>query len=76
MAAHISEAVQVHYSFKPSPYSSHTILLNSFPLTGQGARVLDLGCANGEMSALLAARGFEVTGVERRGEPMRRSRLR
>ena len=39
----------------------------AFPPDGEGRRVLDLGCANGYLGALLAARGYRVTGVERRG---------
>lgn len=54
------------YTFKASPYSSHSLLLQSFPAEGQGRTVLDVGCGNGYLSALLAERGFAVTGVERR----------
>ncbi len=34
------------------------------PSLRAGARVLDLGCGNGAMSKLLAARGCEVVGIE------------
>jgi len=67
MAAEATEQLSVHYTLKPSPYSSHTLLLGTLPVDGTGLRLLDLGCGNGEMGALLAARGFEVTGVERMG---------
>lgn len=53
------------YTFKASPYSSHSLLLQSFPAEGQRRTVLDVGCGNGYLSALLAERGFAVTGVER-----------
>lgn len=53
------------YRFKASPYSSHAILLAALPERGDGRRVLDLGCGNGYLGEILAARGYEVTGVER-----------
>ena len=53
------------YTLKPSPYSSHSLLVAALPESGQGRRVLDLGCAGGYLAALLAARGYRVTGVER-----------
>jgi SAM-dependent methyltransferase len=52
------------YTLKPSPYSSHSLLLAALPAVGQGRRVLDLGCADGYLAAALAARGYRVTGVE------------
>ena len=55
------------YQLKPGPYSSHTILLAALPGCGQGLKALDLGCAEGYISALLASRGYDVTGVERPG---------
>ncbi|MEO8661889.1 MAG: class I SAM-dependent methyltransferase [Bryobacteraceae bacterium] len=67
MAAEATDQLSVHYTLKPSPYSSHTLLLGALPGDGTGVRLLDLGCGNGEMGELLAARGFEVTGVERVG---------
>jgi SAM-dependent methyltransferase len=54
-----------HYTFKPSPYSSHLQVLNLFP-PARG-RVLDVGCGNGYLSAILSERGYEVTGVEQEG---------
>lgn len=53
------------YTFKESTYSSHQVLLGM--LRGEGLRVLDVGCGEGEIAARLAARGCEVTGVERPG---------
>lgn len=55
------------YGFKPTPFSSHTLLLEEFPASGAGLRVLDIGCGDGYLARLLAERGFEVTGIERRG---------
>lgn len=53
------------YQFKPGPYSSHSLLLGSLPEEGGGRRVLDVGCADGYLSAILARRGYRVTGIER-----------
>lgn len=53
------------YEFKPGPYSSHTLLLDSLPKLGAGARVLDVGCGDGYLGEILAERGYEVTGIER-----------
>jgi SAM-dependent methyltransferase len=55
------------YQLKPSPYSSHSLLLGSLPAEGAGRRVLDVGCAGGYVSELLAARGYRVTGVDSPG---------
>ncbi|MFN7925632.1 MAG: class I SAM-dependent methyltransferase [Bryobacteraceae bacterium] len=56
-----------HYAFKASPYSSHSQILDRFPAPGNGRRVLDVGCGNGYLGAILAERGYDVTGVERPG---------
>jgi SAM-dependent methyltransferase len=58
---------QSGYTYKESPYSSHAILVGSLPLEGGGKRVLDVGCAGGYLSELLARRGYEVVGIERPG---------
>lgn len=55
------------YGFKHSPYSSHTLLLESILGPGNGRRVLDIGCGNGYLGEILAARGYRVTGVDRPG---------
>jgi SAM-dependent methyltransferase len=63
----IAGAEKPVYRLKESPYSSHSLLLNVFPGTSRGERVLDVGCGDGYLSALLRERGYEVVGVERRG---------
>jgi SAM-dependent methyltransferase len=55
------------YTFKASPYSSHSLLLRALPERGEGRAVLDVGCGSGYLSALLAERGYVVTGIERNG---------
>ena len=55
------------YTHKPSPYSSHTVLVDALQPEGSGKRVLDVGCAGGYLAGILAQRGYEVVGVERPG---------
>jgi SAM-dependent methyltransferase len=55
------------YQLKPSPYSSHSLLLASLPPEGAGRRVLDVGCAGGYLSEILAVRGYRVTGIDSPG---------
>lgn len=55
------------YRFKPRPHSSHLLVLEQFAARGEGRRVLDVGCAGGYISEILAARGFAVTGVDMAG---------
>lgn len=57
------------YQFKAGPYSSHTLLLAKFPARGEGQRVLDLGCAAGYLSEILAERGFSVFCIDWPGTP-------
>ena len=64
-----------HYTFKHGPYSSHSLLLNQLPAGGRGLRLLDVGCASGYLSELLAARGFNVTAIDRAGSAARRNRV-
>jgi SAM-dependent methyltransferase len=52
------------YQFKAARYSSHTLLLEEFPERGDGKRVLDVGCAIGYLSEILAQRGFSVTSID------------
>jgi SAM-dependent methyltransferase len=56
-----------HYTFKHGPYSSHSLLLNQLPAGGRGLRLLDVGCASGYLSEILAGRGFNVTAIDRDG---------
>lgn len=58
---------EVPYTFKPVPFSSHTLLLEVLPAHGEGRRILDLGCAHGYLGEVLAGRGFQVVGVEKPG---------
>jgi len=39
-------------------------------------RVLDVGCGEGQLTATIAAAGYQVLGVDVAGEPLRRARLR
>jgi len=55
------------YQLKQSPYSSHSLLLASLPVNGDGCRVLDVGCAGGYLGTLLAERGYRVTGIDSPG---------
>jgi SAM-dependent methyltransferase len=55
------------YRLKDSPYSSHSLLLASLPPSGGGRRVLDVGCAGGYLGAILASRGYRVTGIDSPG---------
>ncbi len=46
------------------PYAGLEILFGFPLLPAAGARVLDLGCGGGQVSLALAARGFEVLGLD------------
>ena len=52
------------YRLKPGPYSRHSLLLAEFPLRGEGRRVLDVGCAVGYLSEILAHRGLKVVSID------------
>lgn len=64
-----SATAPFRYQFKARRYSSHILLLTELPSEGEGRRVLDVGCADGYLSEILAARGFAVTGVDLPGTP-------
>ncbi len=51
------------YKYKPSPNSSHTIVLELVPV-GKPLRILDVGCGPGWVAAELRRRGHHVTGVD------------
>ena len=52
------------YVLKAEPNSSHSIVLQLLPENGNGSRLLDVGCADGYLSRLFAARGFSVTAID------------
>jgi glycosyltransferase involved in cell wall biosynthesis len=51
------------YAYKPSPDSSHGMVLDVIPRDG-ALRVLDVGCGPGWVAAELRRRGHHVTGVD------------
>ena len=51
------------YAYKPSPDSSHGIVLEMIPMAGD-LRVLDVGCGPGWVASELRRRGHNVTGVD------------
>lgn len=51
------------YVLKPSPYSSHSKLLERVVPTHAGHRLLDVGGGEGYLSSAFLERGFEVTCV-------------
>ena len=61
--------VKPRYQFKPGAHSSHTLLLAQFPELGEGRSVLDIGCAAGYLSEILAQRGFSVASIDWPGTP-------
>jgi SAM-dependent methyltransferase len=63
----MTSAAATPYQLKDSPYSSHSLLLASLPSSGDGRRVLDVGCAGGYLGAILASRGYRVAGVDSPG---------
>ncbi len=52
------------YVLKPQPHSSHSLVLQFVPDSGNGLTLLDVGCADGYLSRLFAARGFLVTAID------------
>jgi glycosyltransferase involved in cell wall biosynthesis len=51
------------YEYKPSPNSSHAIVLELVPV-GRPLKILDVGCGPGWVAAELRRRGHHVTGVD------------
>jgi SAM-dependent methyltransferase len=67
----VTEALaQQSYTFKASPWSSHSQILDLIPQNGAGLSLLDVGCWDGSLAARLADRGFRVTGLERQSFPL------
>lgn len=62
-------AIEQSYSFKASPWSSHSQILDLIPENGAGMSLLDVGCWDGIMAARFAERGYRVTGLERQSWP-------
>ncbi len=52
------------YELKPSEHSSHGVLLRWLAAVRPAARVLDIGCSDGQFAALTRAQGHSVTGVD------------
>jgi SAM-dependent methyltransferase len=61
------------YRLKNDAYSSHAVILGRLG-EGRGRRALDVGAADGFLSALLTARGWRVTALER--DPAQAARAR
>lgn len=49
------------YKYKPDKYSSHSIIIE---LTGNGKKVLDIGCSTGYICRELAKNDCVVTGID------------
>jgi len=65
--------------YQDKDYLAETDLIeNVFKLYGQSAvrRVLDLGCGTGGHAVVLAARGYQVVGIDRSAEMLERARAR
>jgi len=52
------------YTLKPQAHSSHSLVLQLLPENGHGMKLLDVGCADGYLSRLFAARGLSVTAID------------
>lgn len=53
------------YAFKPNPYSSHAVILQSIREERRGKSILDVGASTGYLAERLAQEGYEVTAVEK-----------
>ena len=65
---------QAGYELKAAPGSSHRVLADMVG-SARPLRVLDLGCADGSVGALLLQAGHHVTGVDRHAAPGVEARL-
>ena len=52
------------YELKPSPHSSHGVLLSWTAAHTPGTTVLDVGCSDGQFGALVREQGHRVDGVD------------
>ena len=52
------------YELKPSPHSSHGVLLAWTATHAPGTTVLDVGCSDGQFGALVREQGHRVAGVD------------
>ena len=64
--ARVDEAPS-RYTFKPDPYSSHSVILGWLG-DGGGRALLDVGAADGLLSRRFTASGWRVTAIE--GDPV------
>ena len=61
----VAEATpRTRYEMKGGRYSSHALLLRHFSSPGDGRRVLDVGCAEGQFADLLSRSGYRATGID------------
>lgn len=52
------------YTFKPYPYSSHSVIISWLEKFPSGTRILDIGTATGFIGKMLQHKGFELYGLE------------
>ena len=65
-----AEKYKKDFSFVPQYGEAVMDLLDAAP----GSRVIDLGCGNGALTEQLAARGYDVTGVDASAEMLELAR--
>jgi len=59
----MSSSATERYPVKVDRHSSHSQIVKQCG-EGRGLRLLDVGCARGHLSAVLASQGWRVTGIE------------